>query len=184
MNGWIPLAAAAACAVSCALGCVSSAPSVSAAAPSAEGDALFQMPAQAKDARSPDEVRANRPAELAEAALGLVSAERPGGPDYIAATKLALLAAAQADPVAERDLVVSCHRFAARSALRAGVVDLYVDTIDAWDRVANQVERTSGELSVHAAIRDRIRGEARDLPLSDSLLGRLLSQPQSTGAAR
>jgi hypothetical protein len=161
---------AAACAGTLAA-CARPAPSVSTAPPT---DGVFQMPQGPSTARSPDEIRADRPAELAEAALHLVNPERPGGADYTAAARLALLATEQADPRGERDLLISCFRFAARSALRAGDAELYLQIVDRWDQAANEVERVSGELAVHTSIRDRLRGAAPATLPSDVLLQRML----------
>ena len=54
---------------------------------------LYAMPAELSEALAPGEAHPARPAELAEAALHLLDPERPGGPDYLGAARMCLLAA-------------------------------------------------------------------------------------------
>jgi len=169
------------CGLLCA--CVPVAPAVEAPPPPG---GLYAMPGDLALARSPDRVRPDHAAELAEAALSLLNPERAGGPDYAGAARMCLMATEVAVPGVEADLLASCHRVAARSALRSGDVELYLEAVDRWDAVATRVERSAGEFAVHAAIRDRLRGDA-SVPLQDPLLRRVLGTPDpaaTTAAAQ
>jgi len=156
------------------LACTPGQPSVAARPPGG----LYAMPADLALARSPDRVNAARAAELAEAALFLLNPERPGGPDYAGAARMCLMASDAAVPGVESDLRASCHRVAARSALRSGDKALYIQAVDRWDEVATAIDRSAGEFLVHAAIRDRLRGETGAAVVSDPLLRRVL-QPST-----
>lgn len=136
---------------------------------------LYQMPNRPSDARSPEEVRPDRAPELAEAALGLLDPKRTGGPDYSGAARMCLMAAEIATPV-ERELRGSCYRVAARSALRSGDRQIYLEAVDAWERNASRIEFASGELLIHTAIRNRLRGLPPDNTISDALLRQFLDQ--------
>jgi hypothetical protein len=126
----------------------------------ADATRLYSMPADLGRALPPGAVEPGSPAELAEAALHLLYRERPGGPDYLGAARLCLLAAEAADPRVERDLQRACYRVAARSALRAGDRELYLEAVQRWDHSAPRHERAAGELAIHLAIRDRLSGSA------------------------
>ena len=120
---------------------------------------LYPMPSDLAQALSPAEADPARPGELAEAALSLLDSERAGGPDYAGAARMCLLAVEMADPREERELRSACQRVAARSALRSGDRELYMEAVSSWEREAPRPERTAGELVVHMAIRDRLRGD-------------------------
>ncbi len=122
------------------------------------GTELYSMPSDPAKALSPEDADPSRPGELAEAALYLLDPERSGGPDYVGAARLCLLASDVADPRSERELRRACQRLAARSALRAGDRELYIEAVGAWEREASRGEKAAGELSVHVAIRDRLCG--------------------------
>ncbi len=120
---------------------------------------LYSMPSDPAKALSPEDADPSRPGELAEAALHLLDPERTGGPDYAGAARMCLLAGDVADPRVERDLRRACQRLAARSALRAGDRELYIQAVGAWEREASRSEKAAGELFVHLAIRDRLCGQ-------------------------
>ena len=124
-----------------------------------EGTVLYSMPDDPRDALSPQAADPAHAGELAEGALYLLNPELPGGPDYMGAARMCLLAAETADPVLEKQLRYTCHQVAARAALRSGDRDLYMKAIDGWEELATRSQRTTGELAVHRAIRDRLRGE-------------------------
>ena len=123
------------------------------------GTELYSMPSDPGKALSPEDADPSRPGELAEAALHLLDPERSGGPDYAGAARLCLLVSEVADPSAERELRHACQRLAARSALRAGDRELYIEAVGAWERDASRSEKAAGELSVHLAVRDRLCGQ-------------------------
>ena len=120
------------------------------------GTELYSMPSDPAKALSPEDADPSRPGELAEAALHLLDPDRSGGPDYVGAARLCLLASDAADPRSERKLRRACQRLAARSALRAGDRELYSQAVGAWEREASRSEKAAGELPVHMAIRDRL----------------------------
>lgn len=134
--------------------------STTGAAGGADSTGLYSMPADLGRALPPGAADPGNPGELAEAALHLLHPERPGGPDYLGAARLCLLAAEVADSRVERDLQRACYRVAARAALRAGDRELYLDAVQRWDRSAPRHERAAGELAIHLAIRDRLSGSA------------------------
>ncbi len=119
---------------------------------------LYAMPSDLSRALPPGEADPTRAAELAESALFLLSPERPGGPDYLGAARMCLLAVEVADPEIERDLRRACERVAARSALRSGDRETYLEAVSRWERGAPRNERVAGELAIHLAIRDRLSG--------------------------
>jgi hypothetical protein len=116
------------------------------------------MPTDLGAAMAPEDADPTRAAELAESALYLLDPERPGGPDYLGAARMCLLATEVAKPRSEEDLVAACFRVAARSALRAGDRELYVEVVNAWEEGAPKSQRRVGELAVHRSIRDRLAG--------------------------
>ena len=122
---------------------------------------LYAMPADLSRALSPSEADPSRAAELAESALYLLNPEQPAGPDYLGAARMCLLASEVADSDVERDLRRACQRVAARSALRSGDRDTYIEAVDRWERDAPRNEHVAGELAIHLAIRDRLRGQQR-----------------------
>lgn len=124
----------------------------------AENVQLYAMPEDLADAMPPGRADASSAAELAEGALHLLNPERPGGPDYLAAARMCLLSAEVAEPRVEADLKRACYRVAARSALRSGDRETYVDAVTQWATGAPRSERMAGELAIHLAIRDRLRG--------------------------
>ena len=154
------------------VGCVPPPPAVGAPGPPG---GLYPMPGDLGLARSPDRIDPQRAAELAEAALFLLNPERSGGPDYAGAARMCLMAVEVAVPGIEDDLESSCYRVAARSALRSGDAQLYVEAVDRWATVASPVERSAGEFAIHAAIRNRLQGAASTSLPSDPLLRRLLA---------
>jgi len=158
-------------------------PAVEARPPSG---ALHTMPTDLSLARSPDTVNPESAAELAEAALNLLNPLRTGGPDYAGAARMCLMAVDAAVSEVEADLRSSCHRVAARSALRSGDTALYLEAVDRWDTVATKVEHSAGEFLIHAAIRDRLREEGELPAVSDPLLRRVLGsdRPKTQGATR
>ena len=105
---------------------------------------------------SPGEADPDSAAELAEGALYLLNPERPSGPDYPGAARLCLLSAEVARLPTERQLQRTCHRVAARSALRSGERELYLEVVEHWESRAPRNERAAGELAIHLAIRDEI----------------------------
>ena len=129
------------------------------AAPNASG--LYAMPEDPADAISPSQADPDDAGQLAESALYLLNPGRPGGPDYLGAARMCLLAAEMADPEIETDLERACYRVAARSALRSGDRTTYIEAVDRWDVRASRSERTAGELAIHLAIRDRLENEPR-----------------------
>ena len=118
----------------------------------------YSMPATAGAARPTSAADPASAAELAEGALALLAPERARGPDYLGAAQLCLLAAEVADPQSERTLALACLRLAVRSALKAGQRQTYLRAVDAWDAMASTHEGVAGELRLHLAIRDRLRG--------------------------
>jgi len=124
------------------------------------GDAhgLHAMPVDLARAMPPGAADPDKAAELAEAALHLLYPDRPGGPDYLGAARLCLIAAEVADPHVEHKLQLACYRTAARSALRAGERTVYSDAVELWELSAPRHERATGELAAHLAIRDRLNG--------------------------
>lgn len=120
---------------------------------------FHHMPSDLSRALSPVQADPTRPGQLAEAALHLLDLERPEGPDYAGAARMCLLASDVADPHVERELRRACHRVAARSALRSGDRDLYVEAVSRWEQSASRTELATGELAVHLAIRDRLDGQ-------------------------
>lgn len=124
------------------------------------GDAtgLHAMPVDLARAMPPGAADPDNPAELAEAALNLLYPDRPGGPDYVGAARLCLIAAEIADPQVEQKLQLACYRTAARSALRAGDRVLYSNAVELWELSAPRHERATGELAAHLAIRARLNG--------------------------
>lgn len=123
-----------------------------------EPTAVHTMPSDLSRALPPAAADPDKPAELAEAALHLLHRDRPGGPDYAGAARLCLMAADSADDVVERDLKLACYRVAARSALRVGERDIYLEAVNGWARRAPRHESATGELAIHIAIRDRLSG--------------------------
>lgn len=119
---------------------------------------VHTMPADPALAMTPGEADPESAAELAEAALHLLNAERAGGPDYVGAARLCLLSAKAAVLPTERELQRSCLATAARSSLRAGNRDMYLEAVDCWEDVSHPHERAAGELSIHLSIRDELRG--------------------------
>lgn len=117
---------------------------------------VYSMPADMTRALPPADANPDSAAELAEGALHLLNPARPGGPDYSAAARMCLLSAEVARLPTERHLQRSCYRVAARSALRSGDRDMYLEAIERWERTAPRNERTAGELALHLAIRDRL----------------------------
>jgi hypothetical protein len=63
---------------------------------------LYAMPTDLGEAMAPEEADPTRAAELAESALYLLDPERPGGPDYLGAARMCLLATEVAKPVRDR----------------------------------------------------------------------------------
>jgi hypothetical protein len=122
-----------------------------------EGE-LYAMPGDLDAAMAPEEADPTRAAELAESALYLLDPERAGGPDYLGAARMCLLATEVAEPRIEEDLVAACFRLAARSALRSGDRELYIEAVNAWEDSAPRSQRRVGELAVHRSIRDRLSG--------------------------
>lgn len=121
---------------------------------------IYSMPSDPARALSPAEADPSSAAELAEGALHLLNPDRPGGPDYQGAARLCLLSAEVARLPEERKLRRSCHRVAARSALRSGDREIYLEAVNRWERSAPRNERAAGELAVHLSIRDRLTGRA------------------------
>ncbi len=119
---------------------------------------LYAMPTDLSRALPPDEADPTRAAELAESALFLLNPDRAGGPDYLGAARMCLLAVEVADPGIERDLRRACERVAARSALRSGDRETYIEAVNRWERNATRSESVAGELAIHLAIRDRLSG--------------------------
>ncbi len=119
---------------------------------------LYAMPSDLSRALPPSEADPTRAAELAESALFLLNPERAGGPDYMGAARMCLLAVEVADPGIERDLQRACERVAARSALRSGDRETYIEAVNRWQRNAPRSESVAGELAIHLAIRDRLSG--------------------------
>lgn len=132
------------------------------------------MPGDPAQARSPDALRTDRAAELAEGALHLLDPQRSGGPDYAAAARLSLMAAELAGSPGEAELRVACFRTAARSALRSGDTALYIDAVERWERASSRADRVAGELAVHGAIRARLQGQTPAVEPNDPLLKQLL----------
>ena len=125
--------------------------------PRARESTLHRMPTLS-EALEPHLADPSNAAELAEGALHLLDPARPGGPDYTASARMCLRTAEAADLRVERELRDACLRLAARSALRSGDRELYVEVVDCWEAKARSHERESGELAVHRAIRDRLQG--------------------------
>ena len=121
---------------------------------------LYRMPTLS-DALEPHLADPSSAAQLAEGALHLLDPARPGGPDYGASARMCLRTAEAADIRVERELRDACLRLAARSALRSGDRELYVEVVDCWEAKARSHERESGELAVHRAIRDQLQGSRR-----------------------
>jgi hypothetical protein len=119
---------------------------------------LYAMPNELSDAIAPERADPENPGELAESALYLLDPERPGGPDYLGAARMCLLAAEVAEPGLEDPLATACYRTAARSALRSGDRDLYVEVVGTWEQRAPRAQQQIGELAVHRSIRDRLTG--------------------------
>lgn len=117
------------------------------------------MPVDPAHALAPGAADPAHPAQLAEGALHLLDTERAGGPDYLGAARMCLLAADAAAPGVEQSLARACYRVAARSALHAGDRETYIEAVDRWARSAPRSERAVGELSLHLAIRDRLVGD-------------------------
>ncbi len=117
---------------------------------------LYAMPSDPALALAPADADPDSAAELAEGALYLLRPDLPGGPDYLGAARMCLLAVEVADPAVELDLVRACHRVAARSALRSGDREVYVQAVDRWEAFAPRNERAAGELAIHVTIRDRL----------------------------
>jgi hypothetical protein len=122
--------------------------------------ALYVMPTDLGTALEPRRADPASPAQLAESALYLLNPDQAGGPDYLGAARICLLAAEVADPEVERDLRHACYRVAARSALRAGDRELYLEAVELWEGESSRVERESGELRIHRTMRDELRGAA------------------------
>lgn len=169
-----------------ALACLSACAPLTPPVSSAPTEASYRMPGTPAQARSSDQLRTDRPAELAEGALHLLDPQRPGGPDYAGAARLSLMAADLASAPSEGELRVACFRTAARSALRAGDTALYIDAVERWERASSRADRVAGELAVHGAIRARLQGQAPAIEPSDPLLKQLLgSAPvRAEGGAR
>ena len=130
---------------------------VSACATSPKADrTVYSMPADMTRALPPADADPDSAAQLAEGALHLLNPARPGGPDYGAAARLCLLSAEVARMPTERQLQRSCYRVAARSALRSGDREIYLEAVESWERTAPRNERSAGELALHLAIRDRL----------------------------
>lgn len=123
------------------------------------GTVLYAMPDDPAEALAPQTADPANAGELAEGALYLLNPELPGGPDYMGAARMCLIASETADPVLEKHLRYTCHQVATRAALRSGDRDLYLQTVEAWESVATRTQRETGELAIHRAIRNRIRGE-------------------------
>ena len=123
-----------------------------------EPTGLYAMPADLSRALPPSEADPSRAAELAESALHLLNPEQPGGADYLGAARMCLLAVEVAHGETEGDLRRACQRVAARSALRSGDRETYVEAVNRWERSAPRNERAAGELAIHLAIRDRLIG--------------------------
>ena len=117
---------------------------------------VYSMPGDMTRALPPADADPDSAAELAEGALHLLNPARPGGPDYAAAARVCLLSAEVARLPTERELQRSCYRVAARSALRSGDREIYLEAVDRWERTAPRNERAAGELALHLAIRDRL----------------------------
>ncbi len=131
--------------------------------PDGSGDrsGLYSMPADLADALRPQDADPSNAAQLAESALSLLNPDQPGGPNFLGAARMCLLAAETADPRVERELRQACYGVAARSALRSGDSQSYLDAVDLWEADATRGERESGELAVHRAIRNRLRGASK-----------------------
>jgi hypothetical protein len=129
------------------------------AACATRGTEMYAMPADPAHALAPGEADPGSAAELAESALHLLGPERPGGPDYLGAARMCLLAADAAEPGVEDPLARACYRVAARSALHAGDRETYLEAVERWARNAPRTERATGELAFHLAIRDRLVGD-------------------------
>ncbi len=119
---------------------------------------MYTMPSDPAQALTPGEADPASAPELAEAALHLLSLERAGGPDYAGAARLCMLAAKATVVPTERELQRSCLATAARSALRAGDRDTYLEAVDCWEDVSHPHERAAGELAIHLSIRDELQG--------------------------
>ncbi len=117
---------------------------------------LYAMPSDPALAIAPADADPDSAPQLAEGALHLLDRSRPAGPDYLGAARMCLLAVEVADPDVERDLVRACYRVAARSALRSGDRETYVEAVDRWEEDAPRNERAAGELAIHLTIRDRL----------------------------
>jgi hypothetical protein len=116
------------------------------------------MPSDLSEALDPRDADPSSAAQLAESALHLLDPEEPGGPDYVGAARMCLLATEAADPKIERQLRQACYRVAARSALRSGDREIYIQTVDRWEEASSRTERAVGELAIHRTIRDRLLG--------------------------
>jgi hypothetical protein len=129
---------------------------------------LYAMPEDPARAMPPADADPSSAAELAEGALHLLNPARAGGPDFEGAARLCLLSAEMARLPTERQLRRSCYRVAARSALRSGEREIYLEAVDRWERSSARNERAAGELAIHLAIRDRLEarntGSGRRLP--------------------
>ena len=161
-------------AVTMLLACLACAPLTPPVSSAPASEASYRMPGSPAQARSSDALGSDRAADLAEGSLHLLDPQRPGGPDYAGAARLSLLAAERASSASEAELRVACFRTAARSALRSGDTDLYIDAVERWERASSRAERAAGELAVHSAIRARLQGQAPPVEPSDPLLRQLL----------
>lgn len=151
-----------------------------AACASGRGPILYAMPEELGAARSPQRADPASAAQLAEGALHLLNPERPGGPDYYGAARMGLLAAETSDRRVERELRDACYRLAARSALRSGDRELYLEVVAAWESDASRIQRESGELTIHRAIRNRLQGQAHGARVPHDL-ARLIPPPGEDG---
>ena len=133
------------------------------------------MPSDLADALPPQSADPSSAGQLAEGALYLLNPDNPTGPDYVGAARMCLLAVEVADPHVEGKLRHACLRVAARSALRSGDRETYIQAVGSWEEEASRNERASGELAIHRAIRDRLLGTpGRRGPRVPASLARLL----------
>lgn len=147
-----------------------------------EPTVLYPMPDSPAEALAPQDADPTNPAEIAEGALYLLDPDRPGGPDYLGAARMCLMAAEIAHPEAERELARACYRVAARSALRSGDREMYFQAVGTWEEAASRTQRDSGELALHRAIRDRLQGVQGRRQRIPPEIARLIPPPGEDGS--
>ena len=90
---------------------------------------------------------------------------------------MCLLAVEVADPQVGRDLLRACYRVAARSGLRSGNREIYVEAVSRWAENAPRHEWSTGELAIHLAIRNRLSGQTEPRGRIPRSLRELLPAP-------